>query len=205
MRDLDEMTGSLLYITEESELTLTGTTFTGGKAISGGAVQVQGSASLEADNCTFYNNEATGKGGDIYGISYSNITVTNSKFSHSSSAVALIQAVALSNFMHNQFIAYENQNELIYVQEAKINFQNNTVKGFYSPDYSVFHGVSTTQVQIESSTFSDIIAQHTVNLEFTKVPDITQDNHKISNSVFTNIQGFENGAGIAFTNTNGVI
>ena len=46
------------------------TTFTGGKAIRGGGIMVQGQCTVLIDNCTFYNNSAIDFGGDIYGISY---------------------------------------------------------------------------------------------------------------------------------------
>lgn len=99
---------------------------------------MQGSATLYVNNCTFYDNVATNFGADIYGISYATLSISNSFFSHSSSSLGLFQAVDKALIQNNSFSSYVTKYPVVYIQEAKMLFKNNTIKGFIGLTRPVF-------------------------------------------------------------------
>lgn len=64
------MSGSFIYISEESVVTITENQFTGGRGHTGGAIEVQGSSELRVRRSVFFRNEADYLGGDIYGSGF---------------------------------------------------------------------------------------------------------------------------------------
>lgn len=68
-----------MYISEESNATIRNSIFRGGRAVSGGAIALQSGSSLSiSSNCTFYKNDASVSGSDIYANRFKSLSIRDS-------------------------------------------------------------------------------------------------------------------------------